>query len=222
MSDENEISLDESLLFSPSENERKHSKQQRERKMRQSLSTSSIFMTNASSPLQNLKLVPWINWEEWMFVYQCFYYDSIPSNDLLRSVPSGVDKERLCWEGVKRISAWRSRGKVPISVESTSSFVEIQLKESVRYDMNSFSVTNWKLQLYERSSLELRMLYSIALIRFVNGMVDTFQKGVYALPITLLAEKIRLPRILVDIRHEATHSHLPSLSMLREAAKLVI
>jgi ribosomal biogenesis protein LAS1 len=51
--------------------------------------------------------------------------------------------------------------------------------------------------------------------------VDTLQKGAFALPITQIAEKLGLPRVFVDLRHEATHTQLPSLSILRDAAAQV-
>lgn len=52
---------------------------------------------------------------------------------------------------------------------------------------------------------------------FVNGLVDTGQKSSFAAPITHLAEKIGLPRVFVEMRHEATHNQLPTLSILRGA-----
>jgi hypothetical protein len=53
----------------------------------------------------------------------------------------------------------------------------------------------------------------------VNGIADSQQKGRVALSVNALAESAGLSRLLVDIRHEATHNELPSLSTLQLAAR---
>jgi hypothetical protein len=63
----------------------------------------------------------------------------------------------------------------------------------------------------------LQLATTMALVRFVNEMVDPGQKSSYALPITRLAEQIGLPRNLVDLRHSGTHDELPSLRVLQLA-----
>src|SRR6478735_1844677 len=68
------------------------------------------------------------------------------------------------------------------------------------------------------SHKELRLLYSMALVRFVNGLVDQEQKGKYAKTVLTIAKSIGLPPWYVDLRHESTHERLPSLIVLREAA----
>lgn len=55
--------------------------------------------------------------------------------------------------------------------------------------------------------------------RMVNGIADSQQKGRVALSVNFLAEAAGLSRLLVDVRHEATHNELPSLSTLQLAAK---
>lgn len=66
-----------------------------------------------------------------------------------------------------------------------------------------------------RSANELRLLYSMAIIRFVNGLVEKDQ-GAQAKSVAVLAENLGLPRMLVDLRHSATHQVLPSLPALRQ------
>ena len=63
----------------------------------------------------------------------------------------------------------------------------------------------------------LRMQYSMALVRLVNGIADSSQKGKVAASVASLASTAGLPRSLVDLRHEATHNELPSLAVLRLA-----
>lgn len=62
------------------------------------------------------------------------------------------------------------------------------------------------------------MQYSLAIVRLVNGVSDSSQKGRVAASVASLADQAGLPRLLVDLRHEATHNELPSLSPLRVAA----
>ncbi|KAJ3074372.1 Ribosomal biogenesis protein las1l, partial [Rhizoclosmatium hyalinum] len=73
--------------------------------------------------------------------------------------------------------------------------------------------------LRDRSGLvsehELRLMYSIAFVRFVNGVVDAQQKGVYAGSVAGIAESLGLPAWFVDLRHSGTHDRLPSISLLR-------
>jgi hypothetical protein len=58
------------------------------------------------------------------------------------------------------------------------------------------------------------------LVRLVNGVSDAFQKGSVASSVARLAvDKAGLPRWLVDMRHEASHNSLPSLSALQLAVQ---
>jgi ribosomal biogenesis protein LAS1 len=67
--------------------------------------------------------------------------------------------------------------------------------------------------------LSVRQSYAAALIRLVNGLVDPLQQGPYARSIASIAAQLGLPAWLVELRHAATHEDLPSLELLREAAK---
>jgi ribosomal biogenesis protein LAS1 len=53
----------------------------------------------------------------------------------------------------------------------------------------------------------------------VNGITDSLQRGKVAVSVASLAHTAGLPRLLVDIRHEATHNELPGLPVLRLAAQ---
>lgn len=69
--------------------------------------------------------------------------------------------------------------------------------------------------------LSLRQSYSSAIIRLVNGLVDPLQFGAYARSIASIANQLGLPSWLVELRHAATHEDLPSVELLREAAREV-
>lgn len=68
------------------------------------------------------------------------------------------------------------------------------------------------------SHKELRLMYAMAIIRFVNGLVDREQKGKFAKSINQLARSMGLPSWFVDLRHASTHERLPSLTVLRAGA----
>lgn len=96
------------------------------------------------------------------------------------------------------LNAWRMRGNHPPATETTYNLRTIQL---------------WRQQgLLDDTCTRLGL--SATLVRFVNEVVDPHQQGAYAMPVAMLAERHNVPRILVDIRHAATHDHLPSLETL--------
>ncbi|KAK9766447.1 rRNA-processing protein las1 [Basidiobolus ranarum] len=133
------------------------------------------------------RVVPWTSNEEYEQVYSWLYAEAPDFH--LREL------------GVKRVKAWKSRGRVPQAIETTAGFVEISLRdyfESGRI-----------------SSHELRLMYTMVFIRFVNGLVDAEQNKQFAQSVAGLADKLNLPAWFVDLRHAGTHENLPSLQTLR-------
>jgi ribosomal biogenesis protein LAS1 len=53
----------------------------------------------------------------------------------------------------------------------------------------------------------------------VNGITDSLQRGKVAASVSGLADSAGLSRLLVDIRHAATHNELPTLASLRLGAR---
>ncbi|XXG44942.1 hypothetical protein AAC387_Pa02g0163 [Persea americana] len=139
------------------------------------------------------KLVPWLTWEEWNFVRE----------SLFSSSPDSVSV------ALRRISAWRARGPLPLEIEITTAFIEIQQKDPIFRDGAANDTLN--------SDGMLAMLYCMAIIRLVNGFLDKSCKEA-KLSISQAAEAIGIPRILVDIRHESSHRGLPSLPLVRSAS----
>ncbi|KAL2936378.1 Protein LAS1 [Bienertia sinuspersici] len=146
---------------------------------------------------ENFKLVPWLNWEEWDFVRL----------NLFSSSPDSFAK------ALRRIAAWRSRGCLPVVIDVTASIIEIQHKDPhFRAGLSN-----------EGSDLEemLAMLYTMAIVRLVNGVIEKTRKtrkNEGKSSIAAAAEKLGMPRMLVDIRHEGSHRELPSLQLLRVAS----
>ncbi|KAF1889243.1 hypothetical protein Lal_00024565 [Lupinus albus] len=140
--------------------------------------------TNSST---SLRLVPWLNWNEWIFVKDALFSNSSSS------ISSALN----------RISAWRSRGSLPITIQITASIIEIHLKDPYFQMVDHAS----------DSDEILSMLYCMAITRLVNGAVEkTRVKELVS--IAVAAEAIGIPRMLIDIRHEASHRELPSLKAL--------
>ncbi|EES03776.1 hypothetical protein BDA96_03G355000 [Sorghum bicolor] len=137
------------------------------------------------------KLVPWSSWTEWRFV----------RDGLFSPFPAAA---------LRRIAAWRSRGSLPIPVDVTAAFVEIRLRDP--FFRNGLAGDDAL-----ESEEMLAMLYSMAIMRLVNGFVENPYKKT-GLSISELAEAVGIPRVLVDIRHESSHRSLPSLRLLRLAS----
>ncbi|KAG2160136.1 Las1-like-domain-containing protein [Suillus bovinus] len=107
---------------------------------------------------------------------------------------------------INRLSAWRAVTALPHALESTLSILAARLIDTSETQQNPF----W---------LSVRQNYAAAIIRMVNGLVDPLQAGAYARSIASIAAQLGLPSWLVELRHSATHEDLPSLEMLREAAR---
>ncbi|KAK1925784.1 Las1-like-domain-containing protein [Papiliotrema laurentii] len=71
-------------------------------------------------------------------------------------------------------------------------------------------------------AMTTRMTCAMAIVRFVNGMVDPLQVGAYARPISHLAATIGIPPILIAIRHRATHDDLPPLPLLLSSVNMAV
>ncbi|KAJ2848655.1 rRNA-processing protein las1 [Coemansia brasiliensis] len=101
--------------------------------------------------------------------------------------------------GVAVVKAWRARARVPPAIDATANLVEAMIAD------HELGV----------SISQLRHMYSMVLIRFVNSIVDLEQKGVYAQSMASLASRIGMPAWFVELRHACTHEQIPSLAVLR-------
>lgn len=141
--------------------------------------------------MSHLVIFPWIDREEVRNVYN----ELFSKNVMLQK------------HAVGRITVWkcRSMNRLPSAVESTMSFINAQIArqseglETVEMDF------------------QLRSMYSMALIRFVNHITERGQQGTYARPVHVIASEVGVPEWIVELRHDATHGSLPSLSELEAA-----
>eukprot|EP01041_Mallomonas_annulata_P010468 gene10468-21840_t len=150
------------------------------------------------------RVMPWANWDEWIEVKNLLFSNS-------------YDGQK---KGIEIIEMWKCRGRIPYSVESTASIIEICTNDHVFYTSNAH-VDSIK-QACKRSDNELRMMYAIVIVRAVNGLVDPGQQSYFAESVLSLATKVGLPAWFVELRHDATHSALPSLAVLREGATCLL
>ncbi|KAG7193113.1 rRNA-processing protein las1 [Scheffersomyces spartinae] len=105
---------------------------------------------------------------------------------------------------VLRVNALASRAtKLPHGVTMTSLLTSLQLKDK---DLDSLE-----------SESTMQLAYTAALIRFVNGLLDPFQKSVHAAPLYRLAHQINLPGFFVELRHWGTHEQMALLNLLRDS-----
>ncbi|GLB36507.1 putative las1-like [Lyophyllum shimeji] len=141
--------------------------------------------------MQLPRRVPWAAISELEQICSWIYTDE---NDL--------DSKRLA---INRLSAWRAITYLPHALESALSLLVVIVQDST--------------QAASSSHLSLRQSYSTAIIRLVNGLVDPLQLGAYARSIASIAHQLGLPPWLVELRHAATHEDMPSIELLREAAR---
>lgn len=134
--------------------------------------------------------------------------DILELRDLYYDDPS--DRVRLR-KAVSLTSFWLARETIPHGIISTSLFISTKLRDEQYQDKcTKASISDSDMEMVIRSA------YSMAFIRFVNGLLDPFQQGTYAAALVEIAKKINLPYAFVELRHLATHNKLPSLEYLRE------
>lgn len=94
------------------------------------------------------RVVCWLNRDEWLQIYRSLY---------------NFDNVELQRKGLDRVQAWKSRsgGKLPLAIESTADLVLAHIDANISSSFTS----------------EKQLSASMALVRFVNGMVDMCQKG---------------------------------------------
>lgn len=69
------------------------------------------------------------------------------------------------------------------------------------------------------SAYAVRASYSAAFSRFVTGLLDSHQDKQRKMSMYAVAKSVGLPATFVELRHQATHEQLPSLTRLRAAAE---
>ncbi|PWY67203.1 glyoxylase [Aspergillus heteromorphus CBS 117.55] len=100
------------------------------------------------------------------------------------------------------VGAWKLRGNLPHPVEATALLTDAILHDDAQ----------------KNSIFSIRATYSAAFCRFVTGLVDSKIHG-QRKTMFQRAIDLGLPASFVELRHEATHRELPSLTVLRNATQ---
>ncbi|XP_010349981.1 ribosomal biogenesis protein LAS1L isoform X5 [Saimiri boliviensis] len=108
---------------------------------------------------------------------------------------------------LNRITVWRSRSgnELPLAVASTADLVRCKL-----LDVTGGLGTD-----------ELRLLYGMALVRFVN-LISERKTKFAKLPLKCLAQEVNIPDWIVDLRHELTHKKMPHINDCRRGCYFVL
>ncbi|XP_069842749.1 ribosomal biogenesis protein LAS1L [Dendropsophus ebraccatus] len=114
---------------------------------------------------------------------------------------------KLQRDALHQISAWKSRygNSMPLAVECTADLVRCKILD-VSGGMGE---------------QELELLYGLALVRFVNIITEPKQKSI-VIPLRRLADELKIPEWVVNLRHSATHGKLPKLSLCRKGWDFVM
>lgn len=94
----------------------------------------------------------------------------------------------------RQVETWRARGRTPLGVDITANLLDTILRDP------GYDPTPGRPLLPPLPDALLRTQYSLPLIRMVNGITDSQQKGKVAMSVANLAANAGLPRLLVDIR----------------------
>jgi len=154
--------------------------------------------------------VPWTTHQEFFSVYgqlKTFLpiLDAKLNGGVVVEEGKILDAVSVATGGVLSVAVWRKRSpfRLPHAIETTC-----KLSEAVLCDVNG-SVSNDA----------LCSLYSMAILRGVNGLADSAnQKSSTASSVASLTSSLGLPTWLADLRHDVSHNDLPELGCLRLGA----
>ena len=86
-----------------------------------------------------------------------------------------------------QVAAWEARGKLPLGADMTAAIQRMRLRDPASAS-SSTPGKGGSAQVSEEQESMLRMQYAMAIIRLVNGISDSAQKGNVAKSVAHLAE----------------------------------
>ncbi|CEL03380.1 hypothetical protein ASPCAL04535 [Aspergillus calidoustus] len=134
---------------------------------------------------------PWKHHSDLLTVRSQFYPDPEYDGPDMRSAACAT------------VGAWKLRGTLPHPVEATALLTDAILHDDAR----------------ENSVFSIRATYAAAFCRFVTGLVDSKLYAGQRKTMFARAMELGLPASFVELRHEATHRELPSLTVLRNSTQ---
>lgn len=149
------------------------------------------------------RITPWSSPEE-LTELKGWFYEKKTGGEVDEGSRDARDR------AIQRVKCYQSKGSqyLPHVIDSTAQITSAMLLDERKSDEGN------------NDTLAVRLTYAMALIRFVNGLLDPTQQSQFAIPLHTLAKKVGVSSWFVDLRHWGTHEReLPSLDMLRSAAK---
>jgi len=150
-------------------------------------------------------------------------------------------------EALATIAVWKSRlasaDGLPQAIESTAALAAVYRRDSqrrIQRRSRSRLRSTFRSTLRSTSTLmpmpmaismsmsipgvtELRLAYSAAIVRCINGFADSLQQQrAMAASVSNLCGQLGIPSWLVDTRHESSHNALPNLEVLRLSASTLL
>ena len=191
--------------------------------------------------------VPWFDWNEWNYV-KIGLFEQPASREGGQPEHDTIGRFHNRMAALEIVRLWRARGGLlPHSVDATAHFSELNMIDTAAayssHDAAAAAVvvddaisetettkmnrlTKKKSSLLEsnnyRSEIELRLMYTMAIVRSINGLADPGQQGIYAESVLSLVSSRGLPAWIVEIRHDGTHNSLPTLQVLRAASSILM
>ncbi|KAH6680395.1 Las1-like-domain-containing protein [Halenospora varia] len=153
-------------------------------------------------------ITPWRNRAELLRVREMLYTPSSKSqtqpqiSHSIHNTPGKRNTDENRKYAVELVSVWMQRGNCPHLVESTALLTAACLNDQ-----------------RENSTYCVRAAYASAFCRFVTGLLDSHQTKLRKQSMYSIAKSIGLPATYVELRHQATHEELPSLTKLRSASQ---
>ncbi|KAK4127834.1 Las1-domain-containing protein [Parathielavia appendiculata] len=120
-------------------------------------------------------------------------------------------------KAVARVSMWMQRGGCPHMVESTALLTAAILSDDGNWGREDGGERDGSAR--ASRGYAVRAAYSAAFSRFVTGLLDSHQDKQRKMSMYDVAKSVGLPATFVELRHQATHEQLPSLTRLRSAAR---
>lgn len=104
------------------------------------------------------------------------------------------DNENEILRGCYIVSAWSAKHLIPISIEVTAS---LQKELHSKRNVNALS---------------------LAVIRFINGVIEPYKNSNLSASIQSIGEECQIPEYIISIRHMATHGKLPTFEFAAQGA----
>ena len=134
-------------------------------------------------------------------------------------------------EAFAMISVWKSRltaiEGLAHAIESTAALAQVYWRDSQRRMQRLTTTMRSSRKITSNGSsvsvAELRLAYSAAIVRCINGFADSLQQQrAMAASVANLCGQLGIPSWLVDTRHESSHNALPNLEVLRLSASTLL